>query len=68
MDIEGAEELVLSDAEDILTEIPNLILETHPNCMNEKHVMKLVSQHYSSVDIIRCNEEGQKILLATDAL
>ena len=68
LDVEGAEELVLADAEDILTEIPNLILETHPKCMNEKHVLKLVNQHYSSVDIIKCNEEGQKILLATNTL
>lgn len=65
MDIEGAEEVVLFDAEHLLGRVQHLIIEIHPNSVDEERVMALIQQHFRSAKTIKRNEADFVIVFAS---
>ncbi len=65
MDIEGAEQMVLSDAEHILDRVQHLIIEIHPHSVDEAHVMALIQRHFSAIKTIKRSEAGFVVVFAS---
>ncbi len=46
LDIEGSEEIVLTQSESVLPRVDNLIIEIHPDLVAEDRVMALIGAHF----------------------
>ncbi|MFN2145038.1 MAG: FkbM family methyltransferase [Anaerolineales bacterium] len=65
MDIEGVEDVVLSDSETLLEVIPYLIIETHPDVCDEARVIEILNRHYPMLENLKSNQDDYKILIAS---
>lgn len=64
MDVEGVEEVVLAADEALLDRVRNLIIEIHPKQSDEQHVMDMIHNHFTSVQVLGRNEDGSTIVFA----
>ena len=65
IDIEGAEDVVLSNSEKLLGTIPYLIIETHPDVCDEALVLEILHRHYPKLENLKSNQDDFKILIAS---
>ncbi len=66
MDIEGAEEDVISDSKNLLSRIKNLIIEIHPNICSEEKVLSILREHYRNIYLLPGRRSSKPLLLATN--
>lgn len=66
MDIEGAEEGVITDSKDILSRVKNLIIEIHPNICNAEKVLSTLRECYDKLYFLPGRRSAKPLLLATN--
>jgi FkbM family methyltransferase len=55
LDIEGSEEVVLNNSEDVLPQVANLLVEIHPEYVNKRNVENVISKHFPYVYHIKAS-------------
>lgn len=65
LDIEGAEEAVLAHAEQALAQVDHLVIEIHPNLVDEARVRRLIEAHFPFVTQIPGRRSTKPLLFAS---
>jgi FkbM family methyltransferase len=67
MDIEGAEEAVLTDAEASLARVRTLVVEVHPQRCDHDRVVSLLREHYAHLAYVPGRRSSKPLLVASRA-
>jgi len=68
MDIEGAEQVVLTQSEEILRRVEHLILEIHPNRVETEVIMDIVHRNFAYVHTIPGRQSSKPLILASKSI